>query len=216
MKNKYTKREALRIIISMSKEYAKKLNGFNFLFIYRNRESNNIEFFETVFLPRNFQHLTGIEFLNEEGEIQNKSVYFYKKCLKNRITEREIQFKKDGTTPLKLEALPKLVNFFHHSKMVALYNETRPKLVVDRLVGTVSYCLGFAKDDKYYVPSSCLLEDIRNVGNKPSQILAIMSKKANDDNHIYCNLCYKAKGVYINKLNLPTELEDMVELSEED
>lgn len=62
MKHTYTKKEALRIIIATAKEYAKMLEGLNYLFIYRNRVSNEIEYFEAVFLPRNYQHLTGVEF----------------------------------------------------------------------------------------------------------------------------------------------------------
>lgn len=62
MKHTYTKKEALRIIIATAKEYAKMLEGLNYLFIYRNRTSNEIEHFESVFLPRNYQHLTGVEF----------------------------------------------------------------------------------------------------------------------------------------------------------
>ena len=62
MKHTYTKKDALRIIIAAAKEYAKMLDGMNYLFIYRNRYSNEIEYFETLFLPRNYQHLTGIEF----------------------------------------------------------------------------------------------------------------------------------------------------------
>lgn len=105
------KKEALRIVIATAKEYQRKLEGFNYLFIYRDRKSNNVDFFETVFLPRNFLHLTGIEYVDSEGRLQNKAIDFYNKCTKNLLTEDEIKFKADGTTPLKLQALPKLVNF---------------------------------------------------------------------------------------------------------
>ena len=62
MRHTYTRKEALRIIIATAKEYAKMVEGLNYLFIYRNRSNNEIEFFESVFLPRNYQHLTGIDF----------------------------------------------------------------------------------------------------------------------------------------------------------
>ncbi len=210
MKHTYTKKEALKIIIATAKVYAKMLEGLNYLFIYRNRCSNEIEYFETVFLPRNYQHLTGIEFIDAEGNLRKNSVFFYHKCLNNTLTEDEIQFKKDGTTPLKLEALPKLVQFLRFSKMTALYNGIRPKLAVDRVAGTTNYCLGFIKDGDYFVPSSCLLEDIRKLGNNPSQVLAIMSKKANQSEPIYKEIRYAAKGVPLNKLKLSDELNKLI------
>ena len=212
MKHTYTKKEALRIIIATAKEYAKMLEGLNYLFIYRNRCSNKIEYFEAVFLPRNYQHLTGVDFLDAEGNLQKNSVFFYHKCLDNTLAEDEIQFKENGTTPLKLEALPKLVQFLRFSKMTALYNGIRPKLAVDRVAGTTNYCLGFIKDGDYFVPSSCLLEDIRKLGNNPSQILAIMSKRANRSESIYKEIRYVAKGVPLDKLKLSEELRNLISL----
>jgi len=212
MRHTYTKKEALRIIIAAAKEYAELLEGLNYLFIYRNRCNNEIDYFEAVFLPRNFQHLTGVEFVDAEGNLRKNSVFFYRKCLANTLTEDEIRFKKDGTAPLKLEALPKLVQFLRFSKMTALYNGIRPKLAVDRVAGTTNYCLGFIKEGGYFVPASCLLEDIRRLGDKPSQILAIMSKKANQSEPIYREIRYVAKGVLLSKLKLSDKLSNLISL----
>lgn len=212
MKHTYTKKETLHIITATAKVYAKMLEGLNYLFIYRNRSDNKIEYFETVFLPRNYQHLTGVDFLDKEGNLQRNSVFFYQKCLDNMLTEAEIRFKEDGTTPLKLEALPKLVQFLRFSKMTVVYNGMRPKLTVDRIVGTVTYCLGFIKDGNYYVPSSCLLEDVRRMGDNPSQILAIFSKKAVREERIYKEIRFVAKGVPLDKLTLTDDLNFLISL----
>lgn len=208
-----TKKDAIRIITKIAKDYARLLEGKNYLFIYRSRENNKIEYFETVFLARNYQHLTGIELLDNNGKLSNNSTYFYKKCLNNQITETEIRFKADGTTQLKLSVLPKLVNFIQLSKMTVVYNGSKPKLVVDRIVGTTNYCLGFTLDKSYYVPSSCLLEDIRNFGEKPSQILAVLSKKAKKGDRLYGNIQYVAKGLKLNRINLPDEVKQLIDLS---
>lgn len=138
------------------------------------------------------------------------SVFFYEKCLSNTITWKEIRLRKDGTTRLKLEALPKLITFLQFSKMTVLYNKTRPKLSVDRLAGTTNYCLGFTKEGKYYVPSSCLLEDIRTLGDKPSQILAILSKNASNKDLLYNEIRYIAKGIDWSHLNLPQNISEMI------
>lgn len=210
MGHTYTKKEALRIMIAAAKDYAALLEGMNYLFIYRNRENNQIKYFETLFLPRNFQHLTGMEFVNKEGILQKNAVYFYRKCLTNSITEQEICFRKDGTSPLKLEALPKLVRFLRFSKMTAFYNGARPRLAVERLAGTASCCFGFVKEKDYYVPASCLLEDIRKLGDKPSQVLAVLSKKAHNSQPVYQEILYTAKGLNLSRLKLTGALNQLV------
>lgn len=214
MKHTYTKKEAVRIIIAAAKKYKEMLEGTNYLFIYRDRKSNDIGYFETVFLPRNFQHLTGIEFKDKKGNLRKNAVYFYNKCLDNTITEAEIGFKVDGTTMLKLEALPKLVEFLRFSKMTTIYNGVRPKLALDRLAGTTNYCVGFVQEGNYFVPSSCLLEDIRNLGENPSQVLAVLSKKADRSEKVYNSIRYAAKGVPLDKLHFPHELEKIISLEQ--
>lgn len=176
LKNK--RKEAIRIICAAAKDYDKLLNGNNYIFIYKNRSTNQIEFFETIFLGRKFQHLTGIEFVD----------------------------KQDGTTELKLQALPLIINFLKSSKMTAIYSGIRPRLSIDRLAGTTNFCLGFTKDKDYYVPSSCLLEDIRNLADVSYQILAIFSKPAKRTSPIYKDIRYVAKGVSLSQLPYPDDL----------
>ena len=212
MKYTHTKKDAIYAITSAAKEYKKRLDGRNYLFIYRDRKNDEIGFFETLFLPRNYQHLTGVEFVDAEGNVQKNAVFFYRKCLAGKLKENEIRFKSDGTTPLKLEALPKLIEFLRFSKMTAIYNGMRPRLAVDRVAGTINYCLGFTKERDYYVPSSCLLEDVRKLGDNPAQILAIMSKEVTVKRKIYTEINYVAKGVPFNKLLLPQELRNLISL----
>lgn len=204
LKNK--RKEAIRIICAAAKDYDKLLNGNNYIFIYKNRSTNQIEFFETIFLGRNFQHLTGIEFVDKQGKTNSNSTYFYQKCVKSTLQEKEIRFKQDGTTELKLQALPLIINFLKSSKMTAIYNGIRPRLSIDRLAGTTNFCLGFTKDKDYYVPSSCLLEDIRNLAEVSYQILAIFSKPAKRTSPIYKDIRYVAKGVSLHQLPYPDTL----------
>lgn len=201
---------AINIITSSAMEYEKNLNNRNFIFIFKNRTTNQIEYFESVFLNRNFQHLTGLIFLDKSGNPLSNSTYFYKKCLNKTITTSEICFKNDGTTELKLQALPLIVKFFKSSKMTAIYNSIKPKLAIERLVGTTTFCLGFKKDTHYYVPSSCLLEDIRDLSDVTFQILAILSKPANKNCPTYKDVCYIAKGIELSHLSLTPELLNLI------
>ncbi len=210
MASTYTRKEILRIVITAAKDYDEKLKGNNYIFIYLDKYTKEICFFETLFLARHFQHLTGLDYIDSKGNIRRNSVDFYNKCISNQIAEKEICLRKDGTTKLKMEALPRLVNFLYLSKITVTYNGIRPKLTVDRLVGNVNYCLGFTKEKRYFMPSSCLLEDIRNLGNDSSQILVIMSKKADGSEKVYKDIRYAAKGVELNKLAFSDDLKKLI------
>ncbi|MDD6492261.1 MAG: hypothetical protein PUG54_08590 [Firmicutes bacterium] len=85
---------------------------------------------------------------------------------------------------------------------------------MDRLAGTTNYCLGFTFNNGYYMPSSCLLEDIRKLGNNPSRILAILSKKNESTEMVYNTIRYVAKGVPLNKLELPDKLKMIIDLKD--
>ena len=96
--------------------------------------------------------------------------------------------------------------------MTAIYNSIRPKLSVDRLTGTTNFCLGFTKDKNYYVPSSCLLEDIRNLADVTFQVLAIFSKPATKNTPIYKDVRYVSKGVKLTTLSFSDELSSLISL----
>ena len=121
---------------------------------------------------------------------------------------------KHGTTPLKLAALPRIVNFLSSSKMAAVYHEIRPKLAVDILAGTTNFCLGFTSDKRgYYIPSSALMEDIRKLSLESYQILAILSKPASGKTPFYKDIRYTAKGFHLDALSLPPDLKALLDLS---
>lgn len=166
-------KNAIRIITSAAKSYDQILNRNNFIFIYKKRITNQIEYLEVLFSGRNFQYLTGIDFLDSNGNI---------------------------------------IHFLKSSKMTAIYNSTRPKLSIDRLVGTTNFCLGFTKHNKYYVPSSCLLEDIRNLSDITFQVLAIFSKPASAVSSTYNKICYVAKGINLLRLPLSEHLQSLINL----
>lgn len=196
---KCTKADAIAIVTSAARIYEANLRERNFLVIYKERSTNSFQSFESVFLARNYLHLTGLEYLNKNEN--EASLEFYQKCLNSKLTETEIQFHTDGTTVLKLQALPKIVHFTKTSKMTGVYNNSRPLLEVCRLTGTTNCCLGFKHDAcGFYVPSSVLLEDIRDFTFEASQILAILSKSTSAASMDYKELCYSAKGFSLKNL----------------
>ena len=96
------------------------------------------------------------------------------------------------------------------TKITGDYNNVRPYLFVDKVMGGVNFCLGLSKEDNVYVPSSALLEDIKKLTNKPSQVLAIIEK--NIDQNLYSTVKHVTKGLNLNNITLPKEINDKINL----
>jgi hypothetical protein len=208
---KFTKEEARKIVLNCAKQYQYKLLNKKLIIIYRERKNNVICYIEVVFYERNYQHLTGIELIDKEGNLlRNQSVNFYRKCVENKLGLEELQFKQDGTTHLKLAALPILMDVTKITKITGDYNNTRPYLFVDKVMGGVNFCLGLSKENGIYVPSSALLEDIKKLSDAPSQVLAILEKDMESD--IYSVVKHVAKGINLNNITFPDEINNMLNL----
>jgi hypothetical protein len=114
----------------------------------------------------------------------------------------QFSFSDNGTTPLKLEILPHLMEIYKNARMVGDYDNTRAYLYTEKIVGGVTANLGFVKDKNYpesgfYVPNTTIKDDIRSITLKPVQrILAIWLKKASDSK--YPLLTYFARGISLN------------------
>lgn len=210
----FTKEDAKRIVLNCAKRYEQKLLNKKLLIVYRERQDNQIYYIEVIFLERNYLHLTGLEPIDKDGKVvEGKAVNFYRKCRDNKLAVDEFQFKEDGTTHLKLSALPTLMDITKITKISGGYNNVRPYLYVDKVIGGVNFCLGLSKTDELYVPSSALLENIKNLTDAPSQVLAIFEKNC-DDVDVYRTVKHVAKGLNLNNLNLPDKIKNMISLQD--
>lgn len=198
-------------MLNCAKQYQQKLLNKKFIIIYRERQNNEICYIEVVFQERNYQHLTGLERIDKNGNVlHHQSMNFYRKCMENKLGLEEFRFKQDGTTHLKLAALPVLMDITKITKITGDYNNARPYLFVDKVMGGVNFCLGLSKENSVYVPSSALLEDIKRLTDAPSQVLAIMEK--NIDADIYSTVKHVAKGLNLNNITLPVQINSMINL----
>lgn len=167
---KFTKEEARRIVLNCAKLYQSRLLHKKLLIIYRERRNNEIRYIEVIFHARNYKHLTGLELIGKDGTIlPHQSMNFYRKCIENKLGLNEFCFRKDGTSHLKLAALPVLTDITKITN-----NHGRPYLFVDKVIGGVNFCLGLSQEGEAYVPSSALLEDIKKLTEASSQVLAIL------------------------------------------
>ena len=196
-------------MLNCAKQYKQRLLNKKLLIIYRDRQDNIIRYIEVIFHERNYQHLTGLELIDKKGNVLcNQSKNFFRKCIENKLGLEEFRFKQDGTTQLKLAALPMLLDVSKITKITGDYNNIRPYLYVDKVMGGVNFCLGLSRENDVYVPSSALLEDIKKLTGAPSQVLAILEKDINDD--IYCRVKHVAKGVNLNRVVMPQEIKEMI------
>ncbi len=208
---KFTKEDARRRVLNCAKQYQQKLLNKKLIVIYRERKDNAIRYIEVAFYERNYQHLTGIELLDEDGNVlHHQALNFYRKCIENKLGINEIQFKADGTSHLKLQALPVLMDVTKITKITGDYNNVRPYLFVNKVMGGVNFCLGLTRENTEYVPSSALLEDIKKVTDAPSQVLAIFEKDAKSE--VYETVKHVAKGLNLNHIQLPDEIKNMIDL----
>ena len=183
---------ALRIIHNCAIKYKNNLSHKNILFI---TQQNGIStFFEAVFLPRNYLHLTGIR-------TELNSVDFYNMAVRDRLKEQDILFAADGTTDLKLCALPTLMRIHQTARMVGNYDYSKSLLITEKIAGTVAAAIGFRKknecDNSLFIPNTALSIDMRQIIQKPIQrIVAMFIKKQQDE--FYHELTYLAKGLTLN------------------
>jgi hypothetical protein len=187
------KRKALSIIFHCATAYRNNLEGKNVLFAFGGREK--CSFFETAFPSYNFQHLTGVD----SGLTASQ---FYNASIDRRLFAEQFSFADNGTTPLKLEILPHLMEIYKNARMVGDYDNARAYFYTEKIAGGVTANLGFVKDANYpesglYVPNTTIKDDIRDLSLIPVQrVLAILIKKAPDPK--YPLLTYLAKGVSLN------------------
>ena len=186
------KEQAIKIITESAKIYKENLENKNLLFFFGSEKSP--EFFEASFLPRNFLHLTGVKTV--EKRILG-SVDFYEKCLKGKLSPSDFSFAENGTTDMKLSILPQLMKIQTCAKMVGVYDYKKSVLYTEKIAGNIYACMGFIKENDYYIPNTALREDIRDISVQPQKrVLAIFKK--NIPQKFYDEIpCYLAQKVDI-------------------
>ncbi len=211
-----SKEMAVNTAIKCGKDYGIKLANTRLLILYRDRTSNLLKHIEVLFRPSNFQHLTGLQLINGNGGIrENCAIEFYRRCIDRPfITAAEISFKDDGTTPMKLGALPALMDLTKITRICGDYNNRKKNLEADAIVGGVNFSLAlslYEGNREEYFPRSALLEDIRNLVVASSQVIAIFQKSIGDKTK-YTKIKYVAKGINVSKINFPNEISDLISI----
>lgn len=201
-----TKKEAVSIIIRCAALYQKNLCSRQLAFIYLDKGGHS-RFVEVHFRSNNFLHFTGIDTRTEI-----KANAFYRSALDKRLKESDILFKDNGTTVLKLQVLPEIMNIPFSARMIGDYMGPRLALYTEKAAGTTTACLGLVRGSSTYVPNTVLKGDIRNFVQKPAgKIIAILRKQA--ENKLYNELTYKGKNYTLTPESFPLELAEKTDIS---
>lgn len=191
-----TKEKLLKSIKEAKNIFDKTLLNKSFLYIYKNKITSQIEFFEMKCSKNNFLHLTGVE-----TKLNGKM--FYSALDENKLSLEEIDYKSNGTTRLKLDIFSRLPLLFNSAIQVCFQDEFFTlKLKVDIMINKTrldqkDIILGLKKDKKYnfYVPASILKKEPREIGENFSQVLCVLEKNRNDIN--YQKIIYNVKTIEI-------------------
>lgn len=194
------KSEMLRIVVECAEKFEHELLNREFLVLFDNRKE--ILSFEFRFNRNNFLHLTGLKLLNNITAND-----FYDRCRNHRLSINDFDAAADGTTQLKLEILPQIINKNLSAKMIGDYNSSLPKLYTEKLVGGEKACIGFVCDNitKCFVPNTLLKTDIRSLTYTVSRVVAVLRKNEADDH--YNEVTYIAKNIKLADLRLPPQFD---------
>jgi len=199
------KSEAIRKLTVCAEQFNRNLANRNILYVFSNSGKN--QYFETLFLPRHYLHLTGVKLLANNI----KSVDFYKLCLRNQLSPSVFSFHENGTTEMKLSVLPQIMNIHKVAKMVGDYDNTKSVLFTEKIVGSITACIGFVRDRYYYIPNTTLREDIRTITKSPQKkVLAIFTKRVDDKQYSECS--YLAKNISVDSITQSDNLNAIVNL----
>jgi len=161
--------------------------------------------FEALFLPQNFKHLTG-------AASHLSGADFIDLAIRNRLSPNEITLAKDGTTDLKLDVLPQLMNIHRTARMVGDYDFSRSLLVADKVAGTVTAALGFVQSKSFYLPKTAMKADVRDITIQSTRrkIAAIFVKQRGDE--LFSHLTYLAKSMTMHDEILVSILREKVDM----
>ncbi len=192
------KEKDLQIIIDCGKKYKENLAGKQLLIV--SSKNGTLSTTEIEFSLRNYHHFTGVKL--RKNPVTNKPIttsQFINKTLNGRLQTEDWEYRKDGTTGLKLKILQDIVKIHKTAKMIGSYIDNRLMLKTDLCVGNIFCYLGVIKtnsitrfDNNVYVPNTVINKDIREDVKELEKIIAIYRKNKTDKT--YQELTYLAQG----------------------
>ena len=209
--SRYTKEQAISIVVSCAEKFRDELENRTLLFICQDKHKK-ITYQEFSFYGRNYLHLTGLKVRKNTPSDEITASDFYSKCLSHRLSPRDFEFSHDGTTFMKLDILPTLITKNISARMIGDYNSTKPRLYTEKLAGNVKACMGFRTDavTGNYVPDTVLNEDIRNYTRKQVRVIAVLRTTPNSI--LFDEITYVAKDIDLTAIIFPERYQYLADI----
>ena len=214
------KKQIIRTVTLAAQAYHSNLEGRRLLFVYGNlgevRKAMTgsdylpLKAFSLDFRKENFLHLTGLR-LNPNRSLS--PIYFYKKCLHNRLQEDDFVIGLDGSAEQKLDILQSMMNIRSSAAMFGEFAYNRQRLYAQKATGNIYGCIGFVHDDarNINVPNTLLKKDIRDVtGSSTQKVYAIYSRNFAEEK--YTTAVKLDKCLQGTEIKLPKMISDMIDL----
>lgn len=199
-----TKREVLSVVFSCATLYKANLVDKNLLFVTIDKYEQ-LNFTEVSFDTSNYLHLTGLKV--DRGRIHAN--HFFNLCYDRRLREQDFELASDGTTEMKMRVLPALMSKNLSARMLGDYTGGDIRLYTEKLVGSVSACMGFVRNSGTgrYVPNTLLEGDIRTKTVRADRIIITYRKNRHD--RYYSEIVYCAKKIDWPGIVFPEEYNDL-------
>ncbi|MCD7822486.1 MAG: PBECR4 domain-containing protein [Oscillospiraceae bacterium] len=190
----YSKKNAIDIVVSCAEKYQDELNNRNLLFVCMDKHKQ-LSYIEVTFHDYSYMHMTGLRPAkdNRSDSMSFSAAEFYERCLAHRLSPDDFEFSDKGTTTMKLDILPYIINKSLMANMVGDFSSMRPKLYTEKLAGGTKACVGFVKDEESgeYIPNTVLKEDIRNNVSDYVRVIVTYRKKISEEK--YSEIVYFAR-----------------------
>ena len=197
MKEKYSKKDIIKILYISANKYKQNLLDKNIMFVFEEKETQQIKYIETIFNDYNFLHLTGLKYTKGASA-------FYNDCINSKISPDNIEIKNIAFTKMKLDVLENIMSINKSAKKIGTYNNNKLSLKIEKVVGNIHCSLGFSNikqnDEKlkYYYPKTLLQEEFKKNVNVENKIIAIFSKEKTDE--LYGEITFLGKNSELNKI----------------
>lgn len=198
--------DILKTIVDCAMLYHTQLENKNLLFLFnvdQPKRTKNISYIETLFEDSNFLHLTGTKSIkNSNGKNQFSTASLYNAALNGKLNLKDLVI--TPSAKQKLSILDDLMKIEKSCKNIGdfKYDPEKPKLVAEKVVGTVHFCMGFVLDKKtkyFYVPDTALKMNIDDITNTNTKILMILKKDKDDKK--YKHITYISNYFDLKELN---------------
>lgn len=194
----YSKKKALSVVFTSAAKYKANLMGRALLFVSVDKHYRT-HCIEATFAAENFKHLTGLE-----TKLSPK--HFFNLCLDKRLSEHDFEMRKNGTTELKLDILPRIVVPDLSARMIGNPNGMHPTIHLDKIAGNTHAYIGFTDvgGSRKHIPKTLINGDVREgSAEAPDRIAAIFRKQIEDKT--FGEVVYVSGKIDISRVKLPKQ-----------